>query len=96
MFNDFLIELNAGTSAVASIIGSYFGAMSCGSMIAGALFKRFSMRFVGLFGAFLYSLGSIIVVFVHSVEMLTISFGILQGIFTKMTKFSHLFLSTNT
>lgn len=81
MFSDFLEELNAGTSAVTMIIGILSFSLSLGGIFASVLFKKFSLRFVGVIGAVFYTLGSVIVVFATSVEMLMISYGVLQGEF---------------
>lgn len=81
MFNDFLEDLNAGTSAVTMIIGILSFSLSLGSLFASVLFKKVSFRCVGVIGAIFYTVGSVIVVFATSVEMLMISYGALQGEF---------------
>lgn len=79
MFNDFLIKLNAGTKAVTIVNGAFFSGLSFGSLFSSSLFKRFSMRSVGVFGALVYFAGGFMTIFITSVEQLVISFGILQG-----------------
>ncbi|XP_055300044.1 monocarboxylate transporter 14-like [Sitodiplosis mosellana] len=79
LFNDFLDELGAGTSAVTIITGSYFSAFSFAGLFASSLFKKFPMRNIGLFGAALLFLGSLMTAFATSVEHLIVSFGIMEG-----------------
>lgn len=79
MFNDFLTNLGAGTSAVTIVNGSFFSALSFASLFSSTLFKQFSMRSVAIFGSVVYFLGSLMTVFATSVEHLIVSFGVLQG-----------------
>lgn len=81
IYDEFLKSINAETSAVAAVIGTYFGAMSFAGLFANFLFHTFSMRFVGLFGAIVFFLGSLLCTFVTSIGTLIFSFGILQGDF---------------
>lgn len=55
MFNDFLISLGQETSAVAMIASVYFCTLSFTGLFTHSLFKRFSMRSIGLFGWISYS-----------------------------------------
>ena len=61
------------------INGTFFSAVSFSGLFASSLFKKFSMRSVGVFGALIYFLGSVMSIFVISVEQLVVSFGVLQG-----------------
>lgn len=79
LFNDFLKSVGAETGTLSIMIGTYFGAMSIASLFANALFHRFTMRSVGLCGAFCFFIGSIMSIFVTSVSQLIISYGVLQG-----------------
>lgn len=79
MFNDFIISCGGGTSTVTVINGCYFSAVSFAGLFSGFLFKKFSMRSVGIFGAAMYFLGSVMTAFVTSVEQLIVSYGVLQG-----------------
>lgn len=79
MFNEFLTSLGAGTSAVTTITGIFFGAMSITSLLASVLFKKFSMRSIGVAGALIYSLGNFLTIFVTSAGQLSFTFGVLQG-----------------
>ncbi|XP_031623601.1 monocarboxylate transporter 14-like [Contarinia nasturtii] len=79
MFNDFFAQLNVGTSAVTIVHGAFFSSMSFACLFSSTLFKKFSMRSIGLFGAFVYFFGSLMTIFVYSVEQLIVSFGVLQG-----------------
>lgn len=79
LFNDFLDDLGAGTTAVTIITGSYFSAFSFAGLFASSLFKRFPMRNIGLFGAALFFLGSLMAAFASSVEHLIVAFGIMEG-----------------
>lgn len=79
MFNDFLIDLGKETSAVTIITGCYFCALSFAGLFTNTLFKKFSIRTVGVFGGTLYFLGSLLTIFVTSVEQLLITFGVFQG-----------------
>lgn len=66
---------------MASVIGTYFGAMSCAGLFANILFHTISMRSVGLFGAIIFFVGSLLCTFTTSIGTLICSFGILQGDF---------------
>lgn len=79
MFNDFLTNLNAGTSAVTVVNGAFYSALSFASLFSSTLFRQFSMRSVGVFGGFVYFTGSFLTIFATSVEHLIVSFGVLQG-----------------
>lgn len=79
LFNDFLISLGEETGAVALITSSFFSALSFAGLFTNTLFKKFSMRTVGLIGASIYFVGSLMTVFVTSVEQLMISFSFFQG-----------------
>lgn len=79
MFNDFLTSLGEETSAVALITSLFFSALSFAGLFTNTLFKKFSIRTVGLLGGSMYFLGSIMTIFVNSVEQLLVSFSFLQG-----------------
>lgn len=79
MFNDFLISLGEETSAVTIITSSFFCALSFAGLFTNTLFKKFSMRSVGVFGGIMYFFGSFLTIFVTSVDQLMISFSIFQG-----------------
>lgn len=81
MFNDFLTSLGEGTSAVTLITSTYFCAQSFAGLFTNTLFKRFSIRAVGVFGGSIYFIGSLMTVFVTSMEQLLFTFSFLQGIF---------------
>lgn len=80
MFGDFLLNLGAEASAVTLITGVFFSAMSFAGLFASSLTKKFTLRSVGLIGAMIYFAGSLMVIFATSVEMLLISYGIMQGL----------------
>lgn len=79
LFNDFLTDLGAKTSAVTMITGTYFCALSFGALSASALFKKFPMRAIGIFGAIIFFVGSFLTAFATSVEHLVITFGVFEG-----------------
>lgn len=79
MFGDFLTSLGEETSAIALVTSSFFSAFSFAGLLTNTLFKRFSIRSVGIAGGSIYFLGSLMTVFVSSVEQLLFSFSILQG-----------------
>lgn len=79
MFNDFLISLGEETSAVTIITSCFFCAMSFAGLFTNTLFKKFSIRTIGIFGGAMYFAGSLMTVFVTSVEQLIITFSIFQG-----------------
>lgn len=79
MFNDFLISLGEETSAVTIITSCFFCALSFAGLFTNTLFRKFSIRTVGVFGGSMYFLGSLMVIFVTSVEQLMIAFSIFQG-----------------
>lgn len=80
MFNEFLADLGAESGAVTLVTGVYFSALSISGICAGPIIQRFTLRSVGILGAMIYTFGSLMVVFVNSVETLIMGFGILQGV----------------
>lgn len=79
MFGDFLTGLGEETSAIALITCSFFSAFSFAGLLTNTLFRKFSIRCVGVGGASMYFLGSLMAIFVTSVEQLLFAFSILQG-----------------
>lgn len=79
VYNGFLKSLGAETSAVTLITGTYFSGLSFAGLFASTLFKKYSIRSIGLFGAFIYTLGNLLTIFATSVKWLVFSFGVLQG-----------------
>lgn len=79
LYNDFLKSIDAEIGTLSILIGTFFGAMSVASLFANALFHRFTMRSVGLCGAFCFVIGSVMSIFVTSVGQLIITYGVLQG-----------------
>lgn len=79
MFNDYLASLGGGTSATALITSSFFSALSFAGLFTNILFKKFSMRAVGVAGSVLYFTGSVMTIFVTTVNQLLFSFSMLQG-----------------
>lgn len=79
MFNDFLTSLGEKTSAITLITSSFFSALSFAGLFTNTLFKKFSIRMVGLLGGTMYFVGSLMTIFVNSVEQLMVSFSFLQG-----------------
>lgn len=79
MYNEFLASVGAEASAVTIVTGTFFCAMSFGSLFANPISKKFSMRAVGVGGAVIYFMGSVVAALVTSVRMLIFSFGVLQG-----------------
>lgn len=79
LFSDFLTNLGEETSAITLITSSYFSALSFAGLFTKPLFQKFSIRTVGVAGGTLYFLGSIMTVFVTSVEQLLVAFSIIQG-----------------
>lgn len=79
MYGEFLKSIEAETSAVAAVIGCAFGSMSCAGLFANVLLHSIPMRFVGLLGAVIFFLGSVLCTFVTSIGTLIFSFSILQG-----------------
>lgn len=79
MFGDFLSNLGEETSAIALITCCFFSAFSFAGLLTNTLFQKFSIRSVGVGGASMYFLGSLMTIFVSSVEQLLFAFSILQG-----------------
>lgn len=79
MFNDFLTSLGEETSAVTIITGCFFCALSFAGLFTNTLFKKFSIRTVAVFGGTMYFVGSLMTIFVTSVEQLMIAFSVFQG-----------------
>lgn len=79
MYGEFLKDIEAETSSIAAVIGCAFGSMSCAGLFANVLFHTLSMRTVGVIGAFIFFLGSVLCTFVTSIGTLIFSFSILQG-----------------
>lgn len=79
MYGDFLASLGEQTSAIALITCSFFSAFSFAGLVTNTLFRKFSIRSVGVGGAAMYFLGSLMAIFVTSVEQLLFAFSVLQG-----------------
>lgn len=79
MFGDFLNSLNEETSAIALITSSYFSALSFAGLFTNTLFRKFSIRTVGVAGGTLYFIGSFMTVFVTSMNQLLVAFSVFQG-----------------
>lgn len=79
LFGDFFKSVGAETGDLSIMIGTFFGAMSVSSLFASALFRRFTIRSVGVGGAFCFTIGSFITIFVTTVGQLIMAFGVLQG-----------------
>lgn len=79
MFNDFLMSLGEETSAVTIVTSCFFCALSFAGLFTNTLFRKFSIRTVGVIGGSMYFLGSLMTIFVTSVEQLMIAFSIFQG-----------------
>lgn len=79
LYNDFLKSVGAETGALSILIGTFFGTLSVASLFSNALFRRFTLRSVGLFGAICFCTGSLLSVFVTSVGELIVSYGVFQG-----------------
>lgn len=79
MFGDFLNSLGEKTSAIALITSSFFSAFSFAGLFTNILFRKFAIRSVGVAGAILYFIGSLMTIFVTSVEQLLFAFSVLQG-----------------
>lgn len=79
IFGEFIANMGGTTSSVTIIIGTYFSASSFAGLFTSTLFKKFSIRSVGVFGAILYLTGGFMCIFVNSVEHIIVAFGVLQG-----------------
>lgn len=80
MFNDLLADLGAESGSIILVTGVYFSALCIAGLCAGPLIQKLTLRSVGLSGALIYTAGSLLIIFVDSVETLIIGFGILQGV----------------
>jgi MFS transporter, MCT family, solute carrier family 16 (monocarboxylic acid transporters), member 9 len=79
VFGDFLTDLGEETSAIALITSCFFCALSFAGLFTNTLIKKSSIRTVGLVGAGLYFIGSLLTIFVTSVSELLVGFSIFQG-----------------
>lgn len=79
MFNDFITSLGGQTSAVTVVMGFYAIALSFAGLLSNFLSKKFAMQTVGLIGSGMFFTGSLLTIFVTSVEQLIVTFGIFQG-----------------
>lgn len=79
IYNDFLVSIGAGTSAITMIMAVLASAISFSGLFTSFFIKNFSTRSIGIFGAVIYTFGSFLTIFATSVEYLIISFGVLQG-----------------
>lgn len=80
MFNDFITDLGGESGAVTVVIGFFAIALSFAGLLSSVLFKAFSVRSVGLIGCTIYSLGSVLTIFITSITQLIIVYGVMQGI----------------
>lgn len=94
MFNDFLVSLEAGSIAVTVITSSFWSAVSFAGLFASTLFKKYSLRSVGLMGGILFFLGNFLIVFATSVEYMALSF-VIEGKITFLKKPVYIKLNKN-
>ncbi|XP_055844453.1 monocarboxylate transporter 9 [Episyrphus balteatus] len=80
IFGDFLKSIGAETSAIAFITSAFFCSLSFAGLFANNLFKRFSIRTVGIVGGVLYFMGSVMQIYVKSTVQLTVAYSLFQGI----------------
>ncbi|XP_055370805.1 monocarboxylate transporter 7 [Condylostylus longicornis] len=79
VFGDFLHNLGEKTSAIAVVTSLFFSSMSFAGLLTNTLFRRYSIRTVGLIGGSLYFFGSLLQIFVQSTWHLIIAFSLIQG-----------------
>ncbi|XP_068159983.1 monocarboxylate transporter 7 [Drosophila tropicalis] len=80
VFGDFLKSIGAETSAIAIITSAFFCSLSFAGLFSGSLFRRWSMRSVGLAGGILYCLGTGLQLFATSTMHLIFAFSVVQGL----------------
>lgn len=79
LFADFLAELGLQTKALTLLPSFFYISFSPVGLFANYLFNRFSVRSVGIFGAVVFCVGSLLVPFVRTLNELLIAYSILQG-----------------
>lgn len=79
LFADFLAELGLQTKALTMLPSCFYIFFSPVGLFANYLFKRFSVRSVGIFGAIVFCSGSMLIVFVRSLSELLIAYSLMQG-----------------
>lgn len=79
LFDEFLKNINAGTSAVTIIMGFLNIAISLSALFAGTISKKLSVRSTAVLGGISFFVGSLLCIFATSVEYLIVSYGILLG-----------------
>lgn len=88
LFGDFLTELGLHTKALTMLPSCFYIAFSPVGVFANYLFKRYSVRWVGVFGAAVFCTGSMALIFVRSLSELVLAYSILQG-----TIFDYIYLN---
>lgn len=79
MFADFLTDLGLHTKALTMLPSCFFICFSPVGLFTNYLFNRFSVRSVGICGALIFCTGSVLVVFVRSLNELLIAYSLMQG-----------------
>ncbi|GBP49551.1 hypothetical protein EVAR_45615_1 [Eumeta japonica] len=80
IYNDFLNDVGAGTSAVTVVHGMFQVMVAIGGFSANIALKRLSLRQVGLIGAVIYTGASFFAILVNSTIQLIIINGFFQGL----------------
>ncbi|EDW82900.1 uncharacterized protein Dwil_GK24906 [Drosophila willistoni] len=80
VFGDFLKSIGAETSAIAIITSAFFCSLSFAGLFSGSLFRRWSIRTVGLVGGIFYFVGTGLQYFATTTMDLIIAFSVVQGL----------------
>lgn len=80
MFADFLADLGLHTKALTLLPSCFYIFFSPVGLFANYLFQRFSVRAVGIVGAMVFCSGSMMIIFVRSLNELLIAYSLMQGI----------------
>lgn len=97
LFGEYFMSIGAPETSSATIIIGTGSCVSCfAGMIASALFKKFSIRSIGVLGGVLYFFGSFISIFGTCIEMFVVAAMIQSnsdlkfGLFQFKIKINHL------
>lgn len=79
LFSEFLEDLGHHTKALTMLPSFFFMCVSTVGLFAKYLFNRYSLRSVAIFGGTVFCCGSMMIVFVRSLNELLVAYSLMQG-----------------
>ncbi|XP_013175866.1 PREDICTED: monocarboxylate transporter 1-like [Papilio xuthus] len=80
IYNDFIIETNSTAKSLTTAHGVFAIMLAIGGLFLNMIIKKRSLRFGGLLGALIFSIGSLLTILITNTNQLPLTFGTLQGV----------------